>query len=57
MKKTRIFAAGLMVLLAFTTAGCGKESEEEVFQRILFPLMRRSLRLWRKEIRETISSR
>ena len=26
MKKTRILAAGLMVLLAFTTAGCGKES-------------------------------
>ena len=38
MKKTRIFAAGLMVLLAFTTAGCGKESEEEVFSEDLVPL-------------------
>ena len=38
MKKTRIFAAGLMVLLAFTTAGCGKESEEEIFSEDLVPL-------------------
>lgn len=38
MKKSRIFAAGLMVLLAFTTAGCGKESEEEIFSEDLVPL-------------------
>lgn len=34
-----------------------KSQRKRFFQRILFPLMRRSLRLWRKEIRETISSR
>lgn len=38
MKKTRIFAAGLMVMLAFAAAGCGKESEEEIFSEDLVPL-------------------
>lgn len=38
MKKTRIFAAGLMVMLAFVAAGCGKESEEEIFSEDLVPL-------------------
>lgn len=38
MKKTRIFAAGLMVMLVFATAGCGKESEEEIFSEDLVPL-------------------
>ena len=38
MKKSRIFAAGLMAMLAFATAGCGKESEEEIFSEDLVPL-------------------
>lgn len=38
MKKSRIFAAGLVAMLAFAAAGCGKESEEEVFSEDLVPL-------------------
>lgn len=38
MRKSRIFAAGLMAMLAFAAAGCGKESEEEIFSEDLVPL-------------------